>query len=164
MKVTATDGTNMELKPRPVDVAISGRSAKRRPAATTQLDKAVEVLAGAAGGERAVGTDAFVSHRIDRAAPMRFRALGCSPRVSRAARPCSSLPDGNLEGADRQAAAIRQIAERTGSPAEPHARGFRRAGAPTLSTTRVPWTLAGRTDTIPGRRTTNSNPMAWLAL
>jgi C-terminal processing protease CtpA/Prc len=44
MKVTATDGTNMELKPRPVDVPVTRPIGEAPSGRDTQLDKAVEVL------------------------------------------------------------------------------------------------------------------------
>jgi C-terminal processing protease CtpA/Prc len=44
MKVTALDGTNMEGKPRPVDVAVTRPMGEASAGRDTQLDKAVEVL------------------------------------------------------------------------------------------------------------------------
>jgi C-terminal processing protease CtpA/Prc len=52
MKVTATDGTNMELKPRPVDVAITRPIGEASAGRDTQLDKAVEVLLAQLAGSR----------------------------------------------------------------------------------------------------------------
>jgi len=52
MKVTANDGTNMELKPRPVDVAVTRPIGEATSGRDTQLDKAVEVLLAQIGGSR----------------------------------------------------------------------------------------------------------------
>ena len=52
MKVTAIDGTNMEGKPRPVDVAVTRPMGEASAGRDSQLDKAVEVLLGQLAGSR----------------------------------------------------------------------------------------------------------------
>ena len=52
MKVTATDGTNMEMNPRPVDVAVTRPMGEATAGRDTQLDKAVEVLRAQIAGSR----------------------------------------------------------------------------------------------------------------
>ena len=70
--------------------------------------------------------------------------------------------DRHLEGASRQAAGVRQVADRARAPAEPHARGRRGDDAGTGSTTRVPSTVAGDVPAAPGAAPHSSNPIATL--